>query len=203
MRFVLALLVVAALLAFAQRPDGAPATPAGAPASRTFAFAPGVAPHERDAFLAAVAAARPDARRLIEAVDGQVTVRVGPTGDDALGITRGRRGAYSVIVDQAGVAQRYGVRGISRVVLHELGHVVDHALVPADLKTRLDGMIPQGYVCEEGSVGACAAREERFAESFAKWATGDIGVDLYIGYKVLPPTPSLDAWGEPLAALAS
>ena len=39
---------------------------------------------------------------------------------------------------------------------------------------------------------------ERFAESFAKWATGDIGVDLYLGYKV-PPPDDLAGWGAPLA----
>ena len=31
--------------------------------------------------------------------------------------------------------------------------------------------------------GACTEREERFAESFAKWASGDLGVDLSIGYQ--------------------
>lgn len=48
--------------------------------------------------------------------------------------------------------------------------------------------------------GGCASREERFAETFAKWATNDIGLNLYIGYKV-PPPASLDAWGTPLAAV--
>jgi hypothetical protein len=101
------------------------------------------------------------------------------------------------------VATRYGARGIDRVVLHELGHVVDHALVGDDAMPALQRGIPGGFGCEQGVSGACASEPERFAESFAKWATGDIGVDLYVGYKVPPPTPTLDAWGEPLARLAA
>jgi hypothetical protein len=67
----------------------------------------------------------------------------------------------------------------------------------------LQAGIPAGYGCEQGTSGACATAPERFAESFAKWATGDIGVDLYIGYKVPPPSPTLDAWGAPLARLGA
>jgi hypothetical protein len=99
------------------------------------------------------------------------------------------------------VAALYGRRGIDRVVLHELGHVVDHALVPDDAMARLQAGIPAGFGCDDGRAGACADPGERFAESFAKWATGDIGVDLYIGYKVPPPGPTLDAWGAPLQEL--
>ena len=32
-------------------------------------------------------------------------------------------------------------------------------------------------------------------------ATGDIGVNLNVGYAVAPPVVSLERWGEPLAAL--
>ena len=55
------------------------------------------------------------------------------------------------------------------------------------LRGQLVAQVPQGYGCTDGVTGACAAPVELFAESFAKWATGDIGVNLYIGYKVLPP----------------
>jgi hypothetical protein len=41
------------------------------------------------------------------------------------------------------------------------------------------------------------------AESFAKWALGDIGINLEIGYKVPPPSAPLDVWGAPLARLAA
>ena len=43
----------------------------------------------------------------------------------------------------------------------------------------------------------------RVTESFAKWALGDIGVNLEIGYKVPPPSAPLDVWGAPLARLAA
>ena len=45
--------------------------------------------------------------------------------------------------------------------------------------------------------GACAPPKERFAETFAKWATGDIGLNVPLGYKVLPPD-SLEDWGAQL-----
>jgi len=168
----------------------------------TFRFAPGTPAGDREAFLAAVAAARPPARRLIDLVDGLVDVTIGPTSQPgAVGITESGGPRYEVTVDLGRVARLYGARGIDRVVLHELGHVVDHAVVPDDVMAGLQAGIPAGYGCDQGIAGACASPPERFAESFAKWATGDIGLDLFIGYKVLPPTPTLDAWGAPLAAL--
>lgn len=187
--------------AAAARAAGAPVLPAAARAA-TFRFAPGTAPADRAAFLAAVADARAPARRLVDLVDGLVDVRVGPTGvPAALGLTEAGGARYTVTVDLGRVAAVYGRRGMDRVVLHELGHVVDHALVPDDAMARLQAGIPAGYGCDEGRAGACAAPAERFAESFAKWATGDIGVDLYVGYKVPPPGPTLDAWGAPLEHL--
>jgi hypothetical protein len=182
--------------------DGVPALPAATRAA-TFRFASGTAPADRDAVLASVAGARPEARRLIALVDGLVDVRIGATGrPGAIGLTRpGAR--YAVTLDLGPVARWYGPRGIDRVVLHELGHVVDFALLPDDAMATLQAGIPTGYGCEQGISGACANRHERFAESFAKWATGDIGVDLGTGYKVPPPGPTLDAWGLPLARLGA
>jgi hypothetical protein len=180
--------------------DHVPRLPA-AVRSATFRFAPGTAPADRDAVLAAVARARPEARRLIGLVDGIVDVRVGATGRaGAIGLTQpGER--YAVTVDLGLVSRAFGQRGIDRDVLHELGHVIDFALVPEDTMTQLQAGIPTGYGCDQGLSGACANARERFAESFAKWATGDIGVDLGEGYKVPPPGPTLDAWGAPLARL--
>jgi len=180
--------------------DGVPVLPAHV-RDATFAFAPATADGDRAAFVGSVARARPAARRLIDMVDGLVDVRVGPIDQPgALGLTQpGER--YEVTVDFATVARRMGQRGIDRVVLHELGHVVDFALVPRDTMAGLLAGIPLGYGCEQGVTGACANAHERFAESFAKWATGDIGVDLGAGYKVLPPGPTLEAWGAPLERL--
>jgi hypothetical protein len=162
-----------------------------------------VSPADRALVEQAIASARPEARRLVGVVDGLVTLRVADELVEALGMTQPLPdGRYDVTVDLHRVNAIYGRRGVARVVLHELGHVVDHAIVPAELAAMLDAGIPRGYACEQGGRGSCAIREERFAESFAKWAMNDIGVDLYIGYKVAPPTLTLSAWGAPLAALA-
>ena len=169
-----------------------------------FRFAPTVAPADREAFLAAVAGARPEARRLIALVDGLVEVRIGPTGvPGAIGLTEDGEPGYRVTIDLGLVVARYGARGVARTVLHELGHVVDHALVTDDVFAALDAGIPTGWGCDQGLLGACAKPQERFAESFAKWALGDIGVNLEIGYKVPPPAAPLDVWGAPLARLAA
>jgi hypothetical protein len=169
-----------------------------------FRFEPTVAPADRQAFLDAVVAARPEARRLIGLVDGLVDVRIGPTGTPgAIGLTEDGEPGYRVTIDLGLVLARYGPRGVERTVLHELGHVIDHALLTDDLTAALDAGIPAGIGCEDGRLGGCANREERFAESFAKWALGDIGVNLEIGYKVPPPSAPLDLWGAPLARLAA
>jgi hypothetical protein len=182
------------------RRDGLPVLPASARAA-TFGFAPGTAPADRAAVLQAVAGTRPAARRLVGLVDGLVDVRIGPTGQPgAIGLTQpGPR--YTVTLDLGTVSRAFGQRGIDRVVLHELGHVLDFALLPDDVMARLQAGIPTGFGCDRGISGACATPPERFAESFAKWATGDIGVDLGAGYKIPPPGPTLDAWGAPLERL--
>jgi hypothetical protein len=169
-----------------------------------FRFEASVAPADRQVFLDAVAAARPEARRVIGLVDGLVTIRVGPTGvPGAIGLTEDVLTGYRVTIDLGVVATRYGPRGVQRTVLHELGHVVDFALVTDDMLVALDAGVPPGVGCEDGRLGGCANREERFAETFAKWALGDIGVNLYVGYKVPPPSAPLDVWGAPLARLAA
>jgi hypothetical protein len=166
----------------------------------TLTFDPGVAPADRDAVLTAIAHARPEAQRLIGTVDGLVDFHVATTAQGVAGVTQSTGDRYSVTVNLATVSRRYGQRGIDRTVLHELGHVVDFALVPDALDRRLDAAVPAGYGCDQQMMGGCADVVERFAESFAKWATRDIGVDLYLGYKV-PPPADLESWGAPLAAV--
>ena len=168
----------------------------------TFTFDPGVAPGDRDAFLSAVARARPEAQALIAAIDGLVDVHIGSTRQGTAGTTQQLGDRYAVSVNLGLVSRSAGQRGIDRDVLHELGHVLDLALVGPELNAQLDAQIPRGYGCERGTSGACANELERFAESFAKWATGDIGVDLYLGYKI-PPPADLAGWGAPLAALVA
>jgi len=181
----------------------APALPSPEIEQAGFTFTPGTSDPDQQLFTATVAAARPEARRLIAMVDGAVDVAFRDPGPAAAGSTRFDGKRYLVSVDVTDVAQRLGQRGVSRVVLHELGHVVDFALVPKSLEEQLDREIPAGYPCPAGEpTGSCTASQERFAESFAKWATGDIGVDVYVGYRVPPPNGSLDTWGAPLAQLA-
>jgi hypothetical protein len=167
----------------------------------TFTFDPAVPAADRDAFLSAVAHARPEAQTLIAAIDGLVDVHIAVTDAGTVGMTQSEGDRYDVTVNLGTVSRRYGQRGIDRDVLHELGHVVDFALVGPELNTQLDTAIPRGYGCDRGTSGSCASEVERFAESFAKWATGDIGVDLYLGYKI-PPPDDLGSWGAPLAKLA-
>ena len=170
--------------------------------AESFRFGAETSSLDQKAFLDAVALARPEARRLIELIDGITEVHFGGVSSGALGVTSVRGTDISITVDLAGAYGSGAQRGVSRVVLHELGHVLDFAITGRDLDEQLDEGIPPGFPCTAGENDAgCAVREERFAESFAKWATGDIGVDLFIGYRV-PPPPSLDAWGAPLAALA-
>ena len=108
----------------------------------------------------------------------------------AIGLTEDGEPGYRVTIDLDLVLARYGPRGVERTVLHELGHVVDHALLTDDVTAALDAGIPAGLGLRGGQArAACASREERFAESFAKWALDDIGVNLDIGYKVPPPSP--------------
>jgi hypothetical protein len=174
------------------------------PAERVAAplgFAASVPAGERELVRAAIAAARPEARALIERVDGLVTVSVGVLPGGNAGLTQGNLDGYEITLDLAGVSRANGPRGISRLVLHELGHVVDHALLDAGHQRALDAGIPAGYSCAAGeSTSGCAPREERFAETFAKWASNDIGINIWLGYKVLPP-PSLDTWGAGLAGV--
>ncbi|HMJ36878.1 MAG TPA: hypothetical protein VK501_23435 [Baekduia sp.] len=203
-------LAVVALVVLATRPRGAASTAqqgrqvgrvTATERAATFAFDPAAAPADRDAVLLAVSHARPEAQRLIAAIDGIVDVHVASTAAGIAGTTQSVGPRYSVTLNLAVVSRRYGQRGIDRTVLHELGHVVDFALVDSALHRRLDAAIPTGYGCDEQQMGGCADTRERFAESFAKWATRDIGVDLYLGYKV-PPPDDLESWGAPLASVA-
>lgn len=168
----------------------------------TFRFASGTASAQELAFLDAIAVARPEARRLIDDIDGLVTVGFGvPEVAGAIGVTRFDGEGYKVMVDLAGVGRRHGARGVDALILHEMGHVVDRALVPDDLVAALDAQIPTGVRCPPGQpTGACATVEERFADTFAKWAMDDLGVNGTVGYRILPPVP-IAKWGKPLAKL--
>jgi hypothetical protein len=165
-------------------------------------FAPGVAPADREWILRAIARARPEAQRLIAEVDGMTTIQTESGDPRVMGWTQPGPTGYRVSLN---IAQLDGQRTIDRdsTVLHELGHVVDFALIPAALDARLDAGIPRGTSCGEGGpFGACAPAAERIADTFAKWALGGAVSRVGAGYGI-PNPPSLEDWGQPLAQLAS
>ena len=173
-----------------------------APADRAvrLRFAPGVAPADQRWVRRAIAAARPEARMLIAEVDGLVEVHthVG----DPFGVTELRPPMGYVMGLDIGAMDRDRVQDRESTVLHELGHVIDHALVPADLNRALDGGIPRGAcTTEHGLTGSCTAPEERFADTFAKWALRGAVSEAGAGYGVASPA-SLEDWGAPLGRLA-
>ncbi|MEZ0293583.1 MAG: hypothetical protein ACAH82_13650 [Solirubrobacteraceae bacterium] len=163
------------------------------------AFAADVPAADRAWVRAALASARPEAARLIAEVDGLVRFSVFSAGPDApLGVTRSDERGFDVSFN---VAQLDGRHAYDRptVVLHELGHVVDFALVPRALNQRLDAGIPRGGPC--GAAIDCDRTEERFADTFAKWALLGAVSAAGAGYGIAAP-PSLEDWGAPLADLA-
>lgn len=167
-------------------------------------FDASVDPASRAAIEAAIASARPEAQALIAKVAGYATVKIGLPEGGALGSAGGPVGGpFDVILNVGETERTVGGRGVTRLVLHELGHVVDYVLVDDALAEELDAMIPAGVPCPAGTqLGSCAPVAERFAETFAKWAMGnDLGANLYIGYSVPPPSVGFDAWAAPLAEL--
>ena len=160
---------------------------------------------DRAWILAAIAAARPEAQRLIAEVDGLVEYRI--HRGDPLGVTRSRVGPGGAdFLISYDVASLDGLRQQDRTVtvLHEYGHVIDRALVPRRTNDLLEAGIPRTGACGNyGGVmtGACAVPEERFADTFAKWALRGGVSAVGAGYEVATP-PSLEDWGAPLSALS-
>lgn len=169
-------------------------------------YDPSVPEPDRAWIEASLAAARPEAQRLIAEVDGLVEYKV--HHGDPLGVTRSEvsplHARFEISFD---VASLDGLRTQDRAVtvLHEYGHAIDLALVPKELGHELEAAIPRSGPCGNyGGVltGSCAAPAERFADTFAKWALrGSVSV-VGAGYQVSNP-PSLEDWGAPLVALSN
>jgi hypothetical protein len=177
--------------------DGDTVDITGAARAAGLRFGSDVAPADREWILAAIARARPEAARLIGEVDG--LVRVGTAiEDDALGLTRGGPRGFTVDLDMARL-NNDRVMDRATVVLHELGHVIDFALVPAAVNSALDEQIPRGGPC--GLAIDCELPEERFADTFAKWALNGAVSELGAGYGIAMPA-SIEGWGAPLAELS-
>jgi hypothetical protein len=214
LKVIVVVAVVAVLIAISAAMGGG-STTAARPSDRrpitkaeldaTFTYDASVTPNYRNLIDRAIARARPEAQRLFAIVDGLTTISVGtPANAGALGTTEPQPdGRYHVIFDLDTTYHDLGERGITRLVLHELGHVVDGALIPRSLAAQFDAGIPAGLPCPQGTpIGSCAPQAERFAESFAKWASGDLGVDLYAGYAVPAPL-DIEQWGAPLDQLGT
>lgn len=163
-------------------------------------FSPDVTPKDRAWVLEAIASARPEAQRLVHEVDGMVTVETAPALGVplAMGITRPEKDGFRVWLN---VNRLDGTREVDRnqTVLHELGHVIDFALVPGALGARLDAQIPRGGPC--GAAVDCDRPEERFADTFAKWALHGAVSAAGAGYGI-PAPASIESWGAPLGRLA-
>jgi hypothetical protein len=164
-------------------------------------FAPEVAAGDQQWVREALAQARPEAQQLIGAIDGLVTIStVNQPGAPWVGMAQ--EGTDDI---QLNIAYLDGKRKQDRstAVLHELGHVLDFELVPDDQMQQLAGAIPAGGGgCLTAETGDCTVPEERFADTFAKWALrGSVSV-IGAGYGVMSPA-SLESWGQPLGLLAA
>ena len=168
----------------------------------TFRFADTVAPADREWILTAVDKIRPEARQLIDNVDGMTVLSTySDPGGGAVGMMREvGESSYEVTFN---LAYLNGDRKLDRdtTVAHELGHVVDVALVAPELRDRLAAALPPSGGCVMEGTGDCTSPQERFADTFAKWALRGAVSVAGAGYAVATPA-SLEDWGAALAALA-
>jgi hypothetical protein len=169
-------------------------------AGPTFA---GVAPRDEGWIRAAIQEARPEAAELIDQVDGTVTFGTAyAQGASWAGLTRpDGPHRYTILLNLSYLDGSRGATIRDDVVLHELGHVIDFEVVPDDLRDRLAAQVPVTGTCFTADTGDCTAPEERFADTFAKWALRGAVSVAGAGYGI-PMPASLEDWGAPLAALA-
>jgi hypothetical protein len=167
--------------------------------ARGLTFAPSVAPVDQAWVRAAIAAARPEARQLIDAVDGVVTIStINEPDAPFVGAADPRTNDITL-----NIAYLDGERTQDRkpAVLHELGHIIDFLIVPDEELARLAAGIPTSGGCVTAERGDCTVPEERFADTFAKWALRGAVSSMGAGYSLSTPA-SLERWGAPLGVLA-
>jgi hypothetical protein len=168
----------------------------------SFTFDASVTPKDQEWILGAVAKVRPEARQLIDDVDGMVTISMysEPEGMAVGTAQQLAPGQFQVRFNRAYLD---GDRKVDRdaTVVHELGHVIDFALMPEGMREQLAAQLPNSGTCFTAETGDCTAPEERFADTFAKWALRGAVSAAGAGYSTLAPA-SLESWGTPLAALA-
>ena len=165
----------------------------------SFTFDPRSSPQDQEWILAAVAKVRPEARQLIDDVDGMVTISTYSEPDGGAVGTAQQVGEHQFQV-RFNLAYLDGERKADRdtTVVHELGHVIDFALMPEGMREQLAGQLPSSGACFTADTGDCTAPEERFADTFAKWALRGAVSAAGAGYGTLSPG-SLESWGAPLA----
>jgi hypothetical protein len=162
-----------------------------------------VAPADRAWIEAAIAAARHEAATLIRHAIGRVTFRT--TYQPQVfwaGLTMAHGDDYTIELNLSFLNSQRGVGLRDDVVLHELGHVVDFAEVPDDTVDRLAAQVPVSGTCLTPDTGDCTAPQERFADTFAKWALRGAVSVAGAGYSI-PMPASLEDWGAPLGTLAA
>jgi hypothetical protein len=155
-------------------------------------FAPDVSDDDRRTILHVVSLAGPVAKRLIDAVDGLTVVSIRPLSPRLAGLaTRRGPGHYGVRLNPRLMGSSEAQQ--SHTILHELGHVLDFALVSDRLRVRLAPQFP----CLPTGRGRCS-QHERFAQGFMIWA-------LATGARAQDAPPNvrrvIDSWSRDLRQL--
>ena len=144
---------------------------------RSFAFRSGMAGARRRRILRAVRHANRPVRRLLAQVDGLTAFRAAPLAAGVAGETGPdpHGDGFGYLVTMSAVSFRLPRRSFELAVLHELGHVVQMAGLDRSQSLAADRAIPRGGRCKRSQhpvapTGSCAPRDERIADTFAKWA---------------------------------
>ena len=167
--------------------------------ARGLTYAPGISPGDRAWIEAAIAQVRPEAAALIAEVDGLVTVGPLASGSagGAIGLASGGPGGFTIDLDLARLDNDLAMERNAAVV-HELGHIVDFALVGDELLDPAERGHPAGRRVRPRHQLRQPGGAVR--DTFAKWALRG-AFSIGSGYGV-PMPASIEGWGQPLGALA-
>jgi hypothetical protein len=171
--------------------------------ARGLTFSPDFPAGDREWVLASLERARPEARALIDEIDGMTYVTAFREPDAWLSGQALTVSPHHYLL-RINIAKLDGNRVADRdvIVIHELAHIVDFELIPDALRDRLAAQVPSSGTCI-GDWGAdCTSAKERFADTFAKWGLRGAVSAWGAGYG-LPAPMSLEDWGAPLAAFAA
>lgn len=162
--------------------------------ARGFRFAPTLTKKERRRLDRIVSFAGPGAKRLISAVDGLTILTVESLHPSILGAARRlEHGRYRIQITPRELRPPRGSTAFT--LLHELGHVVDYAVVPNHVRDRL----ARQYPCIRYRPNPCGLAE-RFADGFAVWA---ITTGNFSPREAPKPRLRLDGWSNVLGRLVN